>query len=230
MKKFLLLIATVLTSMTMSAQADYFEFVDKDGNVVPDGTTLTLTEVTTDEDPFTGEVTTTMFSHLNVRNKTSETRYLRINMFIERIDNGTYQLCFPMACKKYDDVTNIVTEGGSVPANELKDLQTEWIPTEEGGCDVTLTVEVLNMTGSILNSTYTYVCDGPTVTLHYRNGIHDEVVGDITGDGKVDISDVNAVINMMLGKVEKVDAADVTDDGNVDISDVNAVINLMLGK
>ena len=26
------------------------------------------------------------------------------------------------------------------------------------------------------------------------------VAGDVTGDGKVDISDVNAVINVMLGK------------------------------
>jgi len=139
MKKILLLIASVLTSMTMLAQADYFEFVDKDGNVVPDGTTLTLTEVTTEEDVF-GEVTSTMYSHLNLRNKTSETRYLRINMFIERIDNGAYQLCFPMACKSYYDVTNIVTEGGEIAGNELKDLVTEWIPTDEGGCDVTLTV------------------------------------------------------------------------------------------
>ncbi len=228
MKKFLLLIATVLTSMTMSAQADYFEFVGKDGNVVPDGTTLTLNEVTHIDDGT--DVFDVMYSNLYVRNKTSETRYLRINMFIERIDNGVYQLCFPSACRPYYDVTNIVTEGGPMTANQLKDMMTEWIPTEEGGCDVTFTVEVLNMTGTILNPTYTYVCDGPTVTLHYRNGIHDEVVGDITGDGNVDISDVNAVINMMLGKAEKVDAADVTDDGNVDISDVNAVINLMLGK
>ena len=229
MKKILLLIASVLTSMTMLAQADYFEFVDKDGNVVPDGTTLTLTEVTTEEDVF-GEVTSTMYSHLNLRNKTSETRYLRINMFIERIDNGTYQLCFPMACKSYYDVTNIVTEGGTIAGNELKDLMTEWIPTDEGGCDVTLTVEVLNMSGSILNPTYTYVCDGPTVTLHYRNGIEDVVTGDVTGNGQVDIADVNAVINMMLGKVEQTAAADVTGEGNVDIADVNAVINIMLGK
>ncbi len=212
----------------MSAQADYFEFVGKDGNVVPDGTTLTLNEVTHIDDGT--DVFDVMYSNLYVRNKTSETRYLRINMFIERIDNGVYQLCFPSACRPYYDVTNIVTEGGPMTANQLKDMMTEWIPTEEGGCDVTFTVEVLNMTGTILNPTYTYVCDGPTVTLHYRNGIHDEVVGDITGDGNVDISDVNAVINMMLGKAEKVDAADVTDDGNVDISDVNAVINLMLGK
>ena len=56
------------------------------------------------------------------------------------------------------------------------------------------------------------------------------VIGDINGDGKVDIADVNAVINMMLGKAEVVPAADLDGDGKVDISDVNAVINLMLGK
>ena len=56
------------------------------------------------------------------------------------------------------------------------------------------------------------------------------VKGDINGDGKVDIADVNAIINMMLGKVEAVPAADLNTDGNVDIADVNAVINIMLGK
>jgi len=56
------------------------------------------------------------------------------------------------------------------------------------------------------------------------------VRGDVTGDGKVDVSDVNMVINMMLGKAEPTAAADVTGDGTVDVSDVNIVINIMLGK
>ena len=56
------------------------------------------------------------------------------------------------------------------------------------------------------------------------------IPGDLNGDGKVDIADVNAVINMMLGKTSPTEAGDVTGDGNVDIADVNAVINLMLGK
>ena len=51
---------------------------------------------------------------------------------------------------------------------------------------------------------------------------------DVTGDGKVDVSDVNEVINVVLGKSTA--SADVTGDGKVDISDVNAVINVMLGK
>jgi len=63
----------------------------------------------------------------------------------------------------------------------------------------------------------------------YVNG-NGHITGDVTGDGKVDAADVNAVINMVLGKAGQTAAGDVTGDGNVDIADVNAVINLMLGK
>ena len=54
------------------------------------------------------------------------------------------------------------------------------------------------------------------------------VLGDLNDDGQVDISDINIVINVMLGKSDV--PADVNGDGIVDISDVNKVINIMLGK
>ena len=54
--------------------------------------------------------------------------------------------------------------------------------------------------------------------------------GDANGDGQVDISDVNSVINQMLGKEPMIPACDMNGDGKIDISDVNAVINKMLGK
>ncbi|MBR6283610.1 MAG: dockerin type I repeat-containing protein [Muribaculaceae bacterium] len=56
------------------------------------------------------------------------------------------------------------------------------------------------------------------------------VRGDVTGDGKVDVDDLNAIINMMLGKADKTPEADVTGDGNVDVDDMNVIINIMLGK
>ena len=62
------------------------------------------------------------------------------------------------------------------------------------------------------------------------NGFAAGVRGDITGDGVVDIADVNTIINMMLGKADKTAAADLTGDGAVDIADVNTVINIMAGK
>ena len=74
------------------------------------------------------------------------------------------------------------------------------------------------------------VANAAMLTASNFGEITDIVTGDVTGDGKVDIADVNAVINMMLGKVEATAAGDVTGDGTVDIADVNAVINIMLGK
>ena len=53
--------------------------------------------------------------------------------------------------------------------------------------------------------------------------------GDVDGNGSVGIEDVNAVINIMLGKAENA-VADVSGNGSVGIEDVNAIINLMLGK
>lgn len=57
--------------------------------------------------------------------------------------------------------------------------------------------------------------------------------GDVNNDGTVDISDVNAVLNILLGNdtADKYEGrADLTGDGTVDISDVNALLNIVLGN
>ena len=60
--------------------------------------------------------------------------------------------------------------------------------------------------------------------------------GDVTRDGKVDISDVTALIDIILGKDSTEPyqydhyAADVTEDNKIDISDVTALIDIILGK
>ncbi|MBQ0120339.1 MAG: leucine-rich repeat protein, partial [Bacteroidales bacterium] len=62
---------------------------------------------------------------------------------------------------------------------------------------------------------------------------NDDITGDADGNGVVDISDANVLINVILAKDEasKYDGrADVTGDGVVDISDANEIINIILGK
>ena len=57
--------------------------------------------------------------------------------------------------------------------------------------------------------------------------------GDVNGDGKVDVEDVNAVINIILELKTAGDYtgnADVTGDGKVDVEDVNAIINIILSN
>lgn len=56
--------------------------------------------------------------------------------------------------------------------------------------------------------------------------------GDVNLDGEVNIADVNAILNIIMGG--RVDAdtmkrADVNEDGEVNIADVNAVLNIIFG-
>lgn len=69
--------------------------------------------------------------------------------------------------------------------------------------------------------------DDITVTLRVLD------LGDVNGDKVVDVSDVNALVNYMLGKqtdMSNFGVGDMNGDGVIDVSDINAVVNLMLGK
>ena len=57
------------------------------------------------------------------------------------------------------------------------------------------------------------------------------VGGDVNGDGRVDVEDVNGVINIILGLAASDElraTSDITGDGRVDVEDVNAIINIIL--
>lgn len=63
---------------------------------------------------------------------------------------------------------------------------------------------------------------------HYT--VHKTAVkGDVNGDEVVDITDVNLIINAILGK-PYTGNADVDGNGAIDISDANLVLNIILGK
>lgn len=55
-------------------------------------------------------------------------------------------------------------------------------------------------------------------------------VGDVTGDGEVNIDDVSAIIAVICGDPTYADKANVNGDQNVDIDDVSAVINIICGN
>ena len=64
-------------------------------------------------------------------------------------------------------------------------------------------------------------------TLYYREDAPVTLLGDVNRDNQVNISDINAVISMILsGKTDS--AGDVNKDGQVNISDINLVISVIL--
>ena len=58
------------------------------------------------------------------------------------------------------------------------------------------------------------------------------VIGDVTGEGDVDGSDINTLINILLGNDSQdyLDRDNVDGEGGVDGSDLNYLINIVLGK
>jgi hypothetical protein len=72
-------------------------------------------------------------------------------------------------------------------------------------------------------------------TLYYtgeEGGPDQDIPGDVNGDGEISISDINAIIDVLLGgsanNADLQRRADVNGDGEVSISDINAVIDILL--
>ena len=56
--------------------------------------------------------------------------------------------------------------------------------------------------------------------------------GDVNGDGEVNIADINALINIILGNVADAETmlrADVNEDGEINVGDINALVDIILG-
>ena len=76
-------------------------------------------------------------------------------------------------------------------------------------------------------SQFTEYCDVRTFVYH------EAIAGDVNGDLEVSVSDVNAVIGVILGITSSetvLSRADVNGDGEVTVSDVNKVISIILDK
>ena len=104
-------------------------------------------------------------------------------------------------------------------------------------CDPSPARKVYDGTPIIINSTTTIkamatapdLYDSDVATFVYRVG--NGLMGDVNGDGEVNIADVNAVIDIILGgnvDADTRDRADVNEDGEINIADINAVINIIL--
>ena len=122
--------------------------------------------------------------------------------------------------------------------------RTSWKATLDEG--VFSTVPLAEMTGTgkpadgksyYVRARYAYGTAGST-TVNYTdyspsrlfNYVAAPLVGDINGDGVVNVSDVTALINKILGTADYSDSVcDIDGNGTVNVSDVTALINLILG-
>ena len=97
---------------------------------------------------------------------------------------------------------------------------TAYVKVPTGSGDLKLRVSVkngdANNTGAVVNVEATASNNDGTLK------------GDVDGNGIVDVSDVTALINIILGSQVTNTRADVDGNGTVDVSDITALINIIL--
>ena len=105
-----------------------------------------------------------------------------------------------------------------------------WFSDEQLGSEISLTFDDYQAI-RIMGGDYTLTLNLEDMTLVITRSTY--LKGDVDGNGKVDVTDVNIVVNIILGKdsADNYDGrADVNGVEGVDVSDVNAIVNIILGK
>ena len=200
-----------------------YGFMENDGTIIEDGATGVRN--VTEQDVDGNELINSGIWVMNVEGSPSDN--LKVHYVIDRIDNGTYQICFPSTCNMKTEAGTYETAIGPL-MTDLQDLQSEWFPTAPGECVVNLSIEIFEKAGGF-PPVYTHKGWGPAFTLRFiKESGPEPIVGDVNGDGEVNISDVNAIIRIILGGTGQ--NGDVNGDGEVNISDVNAVIRIILNQ
>ena len=77
------------------------------------------------------------------------------------------------------------------------------------------------------NAAYAHIDGGPSNPGYFTASSQS---GDVNGDGNVNISDVTALIDILLAGTTPPAGSDVNGDGNVNIADVTALIDMLLGS
>lgn len=123
MKKIFTLFVALFCSVAMFAQdtKGMFEFADKNGNVVPNGSTLTKTEEKSGKRPHinTGLFVKPVKTELN-----GEKLGAKLRVEVENLDHGTIQYCLLGSCSVASEKGTFNSTSDFV--DKLDDLATEW--------------------------------------------------------------------------------------------------------
>ena len=156
-------------------------------------------------------------------------------------DDGTLYKGQHITLKPQSWATSYVIE---VSSKETTWGRTRFIETlKNGQHETTLPAEQIKVDGKLMEDGATYYARCKTSYLDFDGNSHTTAygpvisfvfcasvelqVGDVNGDGEINIADINAVIDMILSE-KVVPSGDVNGDGEINIADVNTLIDLIL--
>lgn len=167
MKKLFATAVMMMLGMASSfAQVDgTFQLVNADGNVVPDGSTVTFYAADEPMIPGEPELGTELIAKfdLSVKNTLNSEAYVAAHLITEELSSGRIQFCFPRDCV-FDIPADLTTNSEPILANETRPLNSEWYPEEGQYGTAKLSLQILVMERS--GNSYTKKAEGPKVTIN----------------------------------------------------------------
>lgn len=183
-KKLILCVVAFIGTATYAQTDETLQFVDKDGNVVPDGSTITVTDAVDDGMGMGGLC---IYTGLSVKNNSSENVGANVELTISQIDNGALSCCFPGSCQQISTTGTYETQTGKVVANSLSEFNTEWYLGGYGTCTTTFKLKLYNLVGdNPLFPEYEFKGYGPSVTVNF-------VYSDPSGIDNAEVSENKAI-------------------------------------
>lgn len=205
MKKIFTLFVALFCSVAMFAQdtKGMFEFADKNGNVVPNGSTLTKTEV--EKAGKRLQINTGLFVKPVKPELNGEKLGAKLRVEVENLDHGTIQYCLLGSCSVASEKGTFYSTSNFVET--LDDLATEWIMGTDkegkalkGEATVKLTLVACQKKssgfdefgieqfeweekGDCSSVTVKFVCDGTTAINGVTDNTNATVVARYAADG-----------------------------------------------
>ena len=208
-------------------QVEDFEDVKVDGSTVKGKfTTWTLKNnakiaATAGENAGNGQYACSM---LRSSELVSDTLAWEVNVFSYRFFNPTSSTSI---------VRTYYRQPGATAWTSLKDETGVETVTVRAGTNVKLLFTTVIPKGSevrILEYTGNRTAPCYVDDITFVRPVEDKaIVGDLNGDGNVDVTDVTMLINAILGQIQ-IEGGDLNGDGNVDVTDVTSEINIVLGS
>lgn len=169
-----LMAAAIMAVCGMNAMAqtdlETFQFVDKDGKVVADGSEITVYE------PETVNGSLQINSGLFVKNTTGKDQAVGLDLNITNMDNGQFSCCFPSNCRDIFSAGNFVDVNTPglflIEEGEQQTLMSEWKPAAYGKCQAVFQLKVYNVVerdieGIKIPDVGDFKAYGPKVTINF---------------------------------------------------------------
>lgn len=190
MKKIFLFCLALMSAVATFAQDDAkgtLEFVDAQGNVVADGSTITVKGIK--EDEMAGIMIPTGL-YVKQMDPEEDLYGATLSVNIKSMDNGAFQCCFPGNCTSTSKLGTITNGPGALhSATDYKEnsIETEWIPDAYGKCTATFTLYAcINLSGGFPPQ-YDNIGASSSVTVNF---VYDETstgIRDLATDSKATV-------------------------------------------